>query len=155
MMLTDLLDPARVLRAGDISDKDVVFARLAAALAQGDATLHTTILEGLRARERLGSTGLGHGVAVPHGRTPGLAKAAGAFLRLDRPIEFGAPDGGPVDLLFALAVPEHFTHQHLQLLAALAERFGDEAFRAALRRAPDAAALYGLFAAPLPAQHAA
>lgn len=155
MMLTDLLDPARVLRAGDISDKGVAFARLATALAQGDATLQTTILEGLRARERLGSTGLGHGVAVPHGRTSGLAKAVGAFLRLDRPIEFGAPDSGPVDLLFALAVPEHFTHQHLQLLAELAERFGDEGFRAALRRAPDGVTMLGLFSAPLAAQHAA
>lgn len=155
MMLTELLVPARVLRAGDIREKQSAFVRLASALAQGEATLQARILDGLRARERLGSTGLGHGVAVPHGRTPGLAKATGAFLRLDAPIEFGAPDSAPVDLLFALAVPEHFTHQHLQLLAELAERFGDDTFRAALRRAPDVAALYGLFAAPMAAQHAA
>jgi len=117
----------------------------AARLLSGDSPANTTLIaDSLHARERMGSTAIGHGIAIPHGRSAAYEEARGAFLRLADPIDFGASDGEPVDLLFALAVPEHFTQQHLQLLAELAERFADADYRAALRAAPDVTALHEL-----------
>ena len=89
----------------------------------------------------MGSTAIGHGVALPHGRNEVFDEARAAFVRLRAPIAFGAMDDEGVDLVLALSVPSHFTHQHLQLLAEIAERFSDEGFRAALRGADDADAL--------------
>jgi PTS system nitrogen regulatory IIA component len=132
----DVLDAAARLLADAGSDH--------AAPAGGHADAAAVIGDSLRRRERLGSTAIGHGIAIPHGRTAACDDARGAFLRLARPVEFGASDGEPVDLVFAMAVPEHFAQQHLQLLAELAERFADPEFRAALRAAPDAAALRAL-----------
>lgn len=141
MQWLDLLAPTRV-QASTTTSKKRLLETLATLLSDGQGgALEGSLFEGLCARERLGSTGLGHGVAIPHGRVAGLGSAIGAFVRLAEPVDFGAPDGQPVDLVFALAVPEHFTHQHLVLLSELAERFSSEAFRAALRAAPDAAAL--------------
>lgn len=141
MQWLDLLAPTRVL-ASTTTSKKRLLETLATLLSDGQGgALEGSLFEGLCARERLGSTGLGHGVAIPHGRVAGLGSAIGAFVRLAEPVDFGAPDGQPVDLVFALAVPEHFTHQHLVLLSELAERFSSEAFRAALRAAPDATAL--------------
>ena len=147
MHLLDLLSPARVRADVHATGKKRLLEHLSAQLAQGaGAELERGIFDGLCGRERLGSTGLGHGVAIPHGRLPQLGSAVGAFSRLAEPVDFGAPDGRPVDLVFALAVPEHYSHQHLVLLASLAEMFGDEAFRARLRAAPDSAALHALLA---------
>lgn len=145
MHLLDLLSPGRVAAAASATSKKRLLEALARMLAdgEGDAT-ESAVFDSLCARERLGSTGLGHGVAIPHGRTAGLGTATGAFLRLAEPVDFGAPDGQPVDLIFALAVPEHFTHQHLLLLSQLAEMFGDEGFRERLRTAGDAPSLYRL-----------
>ncbi len=141
MQWLDLLAPTRVLSSTTTSKKRLL-ETLATLLSDGQGgALEGSLFDGLCARERLGSTGLGHGVAIPHGRVAGLGSAIGAFVRLAEPVDFGAPDGQPVDLVFALAVPEHFTHQHLVLLSELAERFSSEAFRDALRAAPDAAAL--------------
>jgi PTS system nitrogen regulatory IIA component len=95
----------------------------------------------LLARERLGSTAIGHGIAIPHGRSPALEAPRGALLRLQPAVDFNAADGQDVDLVFAMAVPDHYTHQHLMLLSELAERFSDQNFRAALRNAPDARAM--------------
>ncbi|MBW8808937.1 MAG: PTS sugar transporter subunit IIA [Lysobacter sp.] len=78
--------------------------------------------QGLQERETLASTAIGHGVAIPHGRTPLFEHSRAAFLRLAQPVDFGAADGQPVDLVLAMAVPEHHVQQHLQLLAELAER---------------------------------
>jgi PTS system nitrogen regulatory IIA component len=83
-------------------------------------------------------------VAIPHGRIAGVSHTRAAFLRLQPAIDFGAPDGMPVDLVFAMAAPEQFTQQHLELLSQVAERFADAGFRAALRDAPDALALRGV-----------
>ena len=99
----------------------------------------------------MGSTGLGHGVAIPHGRSAQVATAVGCFLRLPDPVDFGSPDGRPVDLVFALVVPEHFTSQHLVLLSQLAEMFGDAGFRDQLRAARDGGALYSLLSGWQPA----
>ena len=98
----------------------------------------------LQARERLGSTGIGHGIAIPHGRCPRLEQPRGLLMRLVPAVEFGAADGQAVDLVFAMAVPDHYTHQHLLLLSCLAERFSNADFRTALRSADDADAMRAL-----------
>lgn len=148
MRLIDLVSPRRMLVDASITSKKRLLELLAGRLAPEGSDLQGAIFEGLCARERLGSTGLGHGVAIPHGRIAGLNEAVGVFVRLSEPVDFGAPDGQPVDLVFALAVPEHFTHQHLMLLSELAELFGEESFRRRLRSAPDAAALQRLLEGP-------
>jgi nitrogen PTS system EIIA component len=145
MHLIDLLAPARVVADANVSSKKRLLETLANLLADGaGAEIERRVFDSLCAREKLGSTGLGHGVAIPHGRTAALPAAVGAFLRLAEPIDFSALDGKPVDLVFALAVPEHFTNQHLLLLSQLAEMFTDAAFCARLRAAPDSASLYAL-----------
>ncbi|MBP6627406.1 MAG: PTS sugar transporter subunit IIA [Arenimonas sp.] len=147
MHLLDLLTPARVKANLVTSGKKRLLEQVSSLLAEGaGGEGERGIHESLYGRERLGSTGLGHGVAIPHGRCARLAAAAGVFVRLAEPVDFGAPDGEPVDLVFALVVPEHYAQQHLLLLATLAQMFGDEAFRLRLRQAPDAAALYALLA---------
>lgn len=145
MHLLTLLAPARIQAQAHISSKKRLLEHVAALLADsaGNA-IERSIFESLCGRERLGSTGLGQGVAIPHGRSPDIGSAIGAFVQLREAIDFGAPDGQPVDLVFALAVPEHFTHQHLVLLSQLAEMFGDADFRQRLRSAADADALYQL-----------
>ncbi len=136
MPLLALLPPERVRTHLVATDKPTLIAELAALLAgDGDAAIVRAALE---AREQLGSTGLGHGVAIPHGRSPKIAEARAAFARLADPIDFGADDHQPVDLVAALIVPAHFTDQHLKLLAELAELFSDAALTNALRAAPDA-----------------
>ena len=93
------------------------------------------IADSLFARERLGSTGLGHGVAIPHGRIKGsksLKAPLAAFVRLAEPIPFESPDGQPVNLLFFLLIPDHVTQQHLEILSEIAEMFSDDAIRTAL-----------------------
>lgn len=105
------------------------------------------VFDSLFAREKLGSTGLGQGIAIPHGRIKGLKQAAGAFLRLSTPVPFDSPDGRPVNLLFVLLVPEQATEQHLQILSELAQRFADKPFREALLAATDPAAVVTLFQA--------
>jgi PTS system nitrogen regulatory IIA component len=104
-----------------------------------------TVVGSLVAREKLGSTGLGQGVAIPHGRIKGLAEAQGAFISLADPIAFDAPDGKPVAQVFVLLVPEHATEKHLQLLSELAQMFSDRGFRERLAAAPDADAVHALF----------
>ena len=91
------------------------------------------IFDRLVARERLGSTGLGEGCALPHARVPGLGRALAAFLRLRKGVDFDAPDHEPVDLVFALLVPEESTEEHLEILAAIARVFADERVRSSIR----------------------
>ncbi|WP_395793257.1 PTS IIA-like nitrogen regulatory protein PtsN [Aquimonas sp.] len=147
MLLIDLLTPSRTATGVSATSKKRLLETLATTLAEGQGeACERAIFDSLFARERLGSTGLGHGVAIPHGRTPGLSNAIGAFVRLSDGIDFSAIDGAPVDLVFALAVPEHFSHQHLVLLSQLAEMFGDAGFCLQLRNASDAASLYALLA---------
>jgi PTS system nitrogen regulatory IIA component len=139
MPFLDLLPAERVRTGLDARDKAGLIDRLAAILAaDGDVGIAR---DALAARERLGSTGLGHGVAIPHGRSAKVSEARAAFVRLAEPIDFGADDGKPVDLVAALLVPAHFTDQHLKLLAELAELFSDGSLTSALRDAPDAPAL--------------
>lgn len=139
MPFLDLLPVERVRTGWRVRDKADLLDQLSSILAgDGDvAGLHAALV----ARERLGSTGLGHGVAIPHGRSDALEQARAAFVHLATPIEFGASDGQDVDLVACLIVPAHFTDQHLKLLAELAELFSDASVTSALRAAPDAPAL--------------
>ncbi|MFA5684420.1 MAG: PTS sugar transporter subunit IIA [Lysobacteraceae bacterium] len=141
----DLLAPGRVVIDAGITSKKRLLERLAQLLADGQGDqVERNIFDSLCAREKLGSTALGHGIAIPHGRSQSLAGACACFVRLATPIDFGAPDGQPVDLLFALGVPEHFTNQHLLLLSQLAEMFSHPEFTSRLRAAPDTIALHRL-----------
>ena len=139
MPFLDLLPAERVRTGLDARDKAGLIDRLADLLAGDDDA--QIARDALSARERLGTTGLGHGVAIPHGRSAKVSEARAAFVRLAEPVDFGADDGRPVDLVAALLVPAHFTDQHLKLLAELAELFSDPVVTAGLREAPDAAAL--------------
>ena len=109
------------------------------------------VASSLAAREKLGSTGLGQGIAIPHGRIKGLKEARGAFLRLKQPVPFDAPDGKPVSQVFVLLVPELATDLHLQLLSELAQMFSERTFRERLAAAASAADLVNLFHAWEPA----
>ncbi len=144
MPATHLLHPDRIAVLDDPVDRDGVLAEAARLLTLDSAGDTAAIAECLRQRERLGSTAIGHGVAIPHGRCNTFDDARASFLRLREPTDFDAGDGTPVDLVFAMTVPRHFTQQHLQLLSELAETFADPGFRAALRAAPDADALRGV-----------
>jgi len=139
MPFLDLLPAERVRTDLSARDKNDVLDRLGDLLADGASA--AVARDALRSRERLGGTGLGHGVAIPHGRSSAVEHASAAFVRLAHPVDFGADDGVPVDLVAALLVPAHFTDQHLKLLAELAELFSDAGVTTALRDAPDADAL--------------
>ena len=147
MQIIDLLAPGRVVADAPAGSKKKLLEQLARLLDDsGNGAWERDILESLVRREKLGSTGLGAGVAIPHGRSATLERAVGAFLRLKDPVEFDAADGKPVDLVFALVVPEHFTDQHLLFLAELAEMFSDASLCAALRQARDSSALFDALA---------
>lgn len=146
MQLIDLLAPTRVRVDVQASSKKRLLEIAAASLVDpgDDSDLERRIYDSLCARERLGPTALGHGVAIPHGRIAGLAAPAGTFLKLADALPFEAADGEPVDLVFALVVPEHFTQQHLILLSQLAEMFSDTEFCTRLRNTPDSNELYNV-----------
>lgn len=141
MPFLDLLSPERVRTGLVARDKAELLAEVSNLLAGGDDDV-AAVREALVARERLGSTGLGQGVAIPHGRSASVAQARAAFVHLSAPLDFGATDRQPVDLVAALIVPAHFTDQHLKLLAELAELFSDTTVTGALRAAPDDQALH-------------
>lgn len=144
MPLRDLLSAERISIVPGAIDRDGVLDAAADLLARppiADGVTREAIGAALRSRERLASTGLGHGVAIPHARIDGLEESRGAFLRFAEPVAFGAADGVPVDLVLSLAVPAHYVQQHLHQLAELAEHFADPAFRERLRDAGDADAL--------------
>ncbi|MBI5781368.1 MAG: PTS sugar transporter subunit IIA [Rhodocyclales bacterium] len=109
----------------------------AARLFARDGLDPAKVAAALAERERLGSTGIGEGVAIPHGRLKGLSAPRGAFVRLAEPVAFDACDGRPVQLMFVLLVPEQATEEHLQILSELAERFSDPDVRQALLTASD------------------
>jgi len=111
------------------------------------------VFDSLFARERLGSTGLGQGVAIPHGRIKGMKEAVGAFFRLAQAVPFDAPDGLPVSLAFILLVPQQATEQHLQILSELAQMLSDREFRALLAGDTTAEALHQRIAAWKPIAH--
>lgn len=141
--MNQLIAPERVICLSEISSKKRILEQLGTLLGMGaigydPAEIFNRLIE----RERLGSTGLGHGVALPHGRMGTEKKSIGAFIKLDKPIDFDSPDGQPTDLLFALLVPEHHTDEHLRILASLAGMFSDSAFCNAIRQCHTDEALF-------------
>ena len=143
--LTNLLPVSQVVLDLDASSKKRVFEQAGMLFESHLGLARSVVFDSLFAREKLGSTGLGQGIAIPHGRIKGLKQAAGAFLRLATPVPFDSPDGRPVNLLFVLLVPEQATEEHLQILSELAQRFAERPFREALLAAPDPAAVVDLF----------
>ena len=145
MQLADLLTAERVASVADVASKKRALEHLSSLIARGRPSLTTNeVFDSLLARERLGSTGLGHGVALPHGRVKNLDRSIGAFVRLDRGVDFDAVDDQPVDLLFALLVPEKSTDEHLEFLAQLAQMFSGAQLREQLRQQTEPDVLYDI-----------
>ena len=144
-LVSKLLPPANVQLDLSVSSKKRLFEQVGLLFENNHGIARSLVFDSLFAREKLGSTGLGQGVAIPHGRIKGLTAAQGAFARLQTPIAFDAPDGKPVAQVFVLLVPEHATEKHLQLLSELAQMFSEKPFRERLAAATDAAGLHALF----------
>ncbi len=143
MIIADLITPERIVCDSEVTSKKRVIEVLSERLATGQADLTARpIFDSLINRERLGSTGLGHGVALPHGRFSQSQQAIGAFIKLRKGVDFDAIDRQPVDLVFGLLVPDHYTDEHLKILAYLAEMFSDRAFCQQLRDADADQPLY-------------
>jgi len=139
-LLSRLLPISNVVLDLDLTSKKRVFEHVGLLFENSLGLARGQIFDALFARERLGSTGLGHGIAIPHGRMKGLKEAVGAFIRVKAPIPFEAPDGNPVSLIFVLLVPEKATDVHLQILSELAQMFSEREMRTALAGAQDAPA---------------
>jgi PTS system nitrogen regulatory IIA component len=146
-LVAKLLPLANVLPDLAASSKKRLFEQVGLLFENQHGIGRTVVFDSLFARERLGSTGLGQGVAIPHGRIKGLKEALGAFVRMTQPIPFEAPDSQPVRLVFALLVPEHATEKHLEILSELAQMFSDRALRESLTGAADAAAIHQIISA--------
>lgn len=143
--ISRILPVDNILLDLDASSKKRVFEQAGLLFENRHGIARATVYDALFAREKLGSTGLGQGIAIPHGRIKGIKDALGAFLRLKSPVPFDSPDGQPVGLLFVLLVPEAANEKHLQLLSELAQMFSNRDFRDTLANAADAAAIHGLF----------
>ncbi|MFZ5621678.1 MAG: PTS IIA-like nitrogen regulatory protein PtsN [Pseudomonadota bacterium] len=145
MHIASLLTPERVVCCQESSSKKRALEQLSQLLAASAPNVAAEeIFDALIGRERLGSTGLGQGVAIPHGRMGGLTEPVGAFMHLQTGIDFDAIDRKPVDLVFGLLVPTESTDEHLQLLAQLAQMFSDASFCTQLRETRDSRRLYEL-----------
>lgn len=152
MQIRDILVPERTQASLALASKKRVLEHAATLIERTLATAHspdtlpavtmTAVFDALLSRERLGSTALGEGVAVPHCRLPGSKQTVGVLLQLAEGIDFDAPDGKPVDLLFVLVVPAEATDEHLRMLAHLAGLFNEPVFREGLRGARSSAELF-------------
>ncbi|WP_255988571.1 PTS IIA-like nitrogen regulatory protein PtsN [Chitinolyticbacter albus] len=145
-LISKILPAGNVFLDMDVGSKKRVFEQVGILFENSHGIARSVIFDSLFAREKLGSTGLGQGVAIPHGRIKGLKEATGAFVRLKAPIQFDAPDGKPVSLIFVLLVPANATDLHLQILSELAQLFSDKAVRDELALVPDADAAFKLIA---------
>src|ERR671930_1656349 len=148
MLLTDLVAPNAIIPALKVNSKKQVLQELAAKAAELCGQNERTILETLQQREKLGSTGVGNGIAIPHGKLAKLDRLFGLFARLDRPVDFEALDGQPVDLVFVLLAPEAAGADHLKALARIARLLRDADVARKLRQSRDAEALYAVLALP-------
>jgi nitrogen PTS system EIIA component len=144
MPLTDLLTPQAVMPALKVNSKKQALQELAARAAALCGRSEREVLDVLAQRERLGSTGIGNGIAIPHGKLPKLKRLFGVFARLDRPVDFEALDGQPVDLLFLLLAPEAAGADHLKALARVARLLRDPEVARKLRESRDAEAIYAV-----------
>jgi nitrogen PTS system EIIA component len=144
MPLTDLVAPQAIIPALKVNSKKQALQELAARAATLTGRSEREILEILQQREKLGSTGIGNGIAIPHGKLPNLERLFGIFARLDRPIDFEALDGQPVDLVFLLLAPEAAGADHLKALARVARLMRAPDIAKMLRESRDAEALYAV-----------
>ena len=142
--LASILTPALVLAQVDVSSKKRAFEEAGLLFENLHGLSRALVTDSLFSRERLGSTGLGHGVAIPHGRIKGLKSPMAAVLQLSQSIGFDAHDELPVKLLIFLLVPEAATQKHLDILAEIAEMLGEVALREKLLASTDATELYQL-----------
>ena len=153
IQLDSILTPARSRVNVPGGSKKKVLELAATLLAESRPELDPDqLFDNLIARERLGSTGFGNGIAIPHCRLAGCTAPLGAIIRLDSPVEFDSIDGLPVDLLFVLLVPETATEEHLALLRHIASQLDSETLCEALRQAPDSQSLYQLALSATPAR---
>jgi len=157
MDLAQILSPNGVVADLAVASKKqalVEMARLAAplvaepGLVEGSAPDDREIFEVLLERERLGTTGVGSGIAIPHGKLRGLTRLTGLFARLAGPVDFESIDDLPVDLVFVLLAPEAAGADHLKALAKVSRLLRDKAICARLRAAPDSGALYAILTEP-------
>jgi PTS system nitrogen regulatory IIA component len=143
--IANLLPAANILLDLDVANKKRVFEQVGLLFENNQGISRTAVYDSLFARERLGSTGLGQGIAIPHGRIKGLSEAVAAFVRTKAPIPFDAPDGRGASQIFVLLVPEQATDRHLQILSELAQMFGDKSLRERVAVATDAPSLRQIF----------
>lgn len=145
MQISEILSPDRVRCDIDSHSKKAALETLSSLIASADSGISQgEVFDSLISRERLGSTGLGEGIALPHGRLKNTDHALGAFIRLQSAIDYDAVDQKPVDLLFALLVPEESTEEHLQILSKLAELFSKPEVLGKLRSEGDKNGLFSL-----------
>ena len=145
MLDSDLLSPGRILANVRIYSKKRLLELISKTLAKKNKDLNAReIFESLCAREHLGCTALGNGVAIPHGRINGTEGVEALFLQLIKPVPYDTDDGKPVDLIFALVVPKHCTTDHSKLLSNIANRFSDPKLLEQLRKAADANEIWQL-----------
>jgi PTS system nitrogen regulatory IIA component len=154
MPLSDLLPAKAIFPSLKANSKKQAIQELSAKAAELTSREAREIFETLLQRERLGSTGVGNGVAIPHGKLPKLDKLVGLFARMAKPIDFEALDGEPVDLIFLLLAPEAAGADHLKALARIARLLRDDKVAKKLRAARDADTIYAMLTVP-PASHAA
>ena len=145
-LIAPLLPPSNLLLDLDVSSKKRVFEQVGLLFENNHHIARSQVFDSLFAREKLGSTGLGQGIAIPHGRIKGLKEAVGALIRMKQAIPFDAPDGQNVNLIFVLLVPDRATDLHLQILSELAQMFSEKPFRERLLAAQGAAELHQLIA---------
>lgn len=145
MQLSEIINVNRIKNDVNVLSKKRALEELSNLITQDQAQLSASnIFDSLISRERLGSTGVGYGIAIPHGRIKDCEKLTGAFIKLEQGVDFDAMDNQPVDILFALIVPEESTDEHLQVLALLASMFNDESFRQKLRQSKNEEEAYTL-----------
>ena len=144
--LAAILPASNVLVDVDASSKKRVFEQAGLLFENNHSISRAAVTDNVFARERLGSTGLGHGVAIPHGRIKGLKNPLAAVLRVQQPIGFDAPDDEPVTLLIFLLVPEAATQRHLEILSEIAEMLSDRELRERLKTEAEAATVHRLIA---------
>ena len=150
MPLTDLVAPQAIIPALKVNNKKQALQEIAAKAAESTGCTEREIFDILMQREKLGSTAVGNGIAIPHGKLPRLEKIFGLFARLERPIDFEALDGQPVDLIFALLAPEAAGADHLKALAKIARMLRDPDLANKLRDARDPEAIYAVLSLPTP-----
>ena len=148
MTLDSLIDRQSVFANVKAPNKKQLLQELSQAMAARVAIDHRLIFETLLTREKLGSTGIGQGIAIPHGKLPSISRVYGLFARLPQAVDFESVDGQPVDLIFVLLAPEHAGADHLKALAKISRLLRDPAIVAKLRGTEDAEGLYAILTEP-------